>query len=153
MLMISCSEEQPTKINSDVEIIAISHGRYYGECIGYCERILEIYNDSTSLLLKGWDQGGSKIPDTIYRKFQTTIELWETLNKSFLIDSFFNLDSVDYSLGSLDEGYTWINVKTNLSDRTFSFNESDSIDVISSLNSILWNLRNQSGIDRIIIKH
>jgi hypothetical protein len=151
LFLLSCKEENTLQFNNQEEIMVISHGRYYGECVGYCERVLELKSDSTKIILKKPDSQNNNQSDTIYNQFPTSKLVWDSLIASFSLDSFMLLDSVDYPLGSVDEGHTWIFVKTNLRERLFSFSESDTIEVINKFNAILWDLRNSYAIDKIVI--
>ncbi len=149
-IMLSCKQEHATQFNKDEKVLIISHGRYHGECIGYCERILEVKSDSTKIIMKGWDTKSIPIADTVYNNFSTSKVIWDSLKASFSLNKFMQLDSVDYPLGSVDQGHTWIHVKTNLRERIFAFDESDSIETIIKLNSMLWDLRASYGIDMIV---
>ncbi|PLX14149.1 MAG: hypothetical protein C0597_10495 [Marinilabiliales bacterium] len=54
--LISCEETEKTELNLDEEIIAISYGTSFGECIGYCKQKIEIEGTNVKYTASSWSE-------------------------------------------------------------------------------------------------
>jgi hypothetical protein len=148
ILTVACNQEQPVNLNPNEKVLSITHGRYYGECIGYCEKYLIITKDSIEVYYRGWDGYGIDLPDTLWAKFNIENNIWNSLISSFSVNDFMKLDSIYPPLGEVDQGHTYIKVITNLRTKSVSFTEPDTIIGTQELDKILFDIRDFYGISK-----
>jgi hypothetical protein len=148
MLLVACNEKQPSKVESDESILSIKHSRIYGECLGYCDKSLEITIDSTKMIFIKSINGLGKI-DTIIKSSKTDQKFWDSIQKLISINEFFNLDSAYYPIDETDECRNRILLKTNYKFKKVDFGDGVQNPIVLKIYNYEMYLRSIYGIDTI----
>jgi hypothetical protein len=137
--MISCSDEQPTKINDVERVLQIKHRIYKGECLGYCDTELNIDSLNVVYTQRGWAE--SKILPQKDSSFSISLEQINRFYSSFNIDNVFALDTLYQPLDEIDNGYITLEITTDLRHKKIQFNTQKYLQPVDSLNKLLMELR------------
>ena len=141
MLMISCGDEQPTKVNENEKILQIKHSLYYGECLGYCDTDVQLDSMNAHYIQRGWTE--TEVLPTKDSSFSISFQQMNGIFSSFNIDNVFTLDTIYQPLDQLDVGYFTIEITTSLRHKKIQFNRSKYLPPVDSLNKLLMELRKQ----------
>ncbi|NOQ24689.1 MAG: hypothetical protein GQ564_04935 [Bacteroidales bacterium] len=109
-LFFSCDVDENI-LTYDSEIVSIGYGTSFGECIGYCNRNLEIIGTDIKFKASGQTVTG-KLPDIVITD-EISIEDWEKLVNTFDIFIFRNMEEVIGCPDCADGGAEWIEIKTD----------------------------------------
>lgn len=95
---------------SDSDIVEISYGSSFGECLGYCSSSIRLDEENLSLKKTGWDREGV-LPD-IDKSMQIEQDVWGTIIQHVDFERFLALDSIIGCPDCADGGAEWIEMKT-----------------------------------------
>ncbi len=141
MLMISCSEEQPTKLGDYEHILQIKHSLYYGECLGYCDTEVKLDSVNAVYTQRGWTE--TEVLPQKDSSFSISIDQMNGIFSSFNIDSVFALDTIYQPLDEIDNGYITLEITTSLRHKKIQFNKRKYLQPVDSLNKLLMKLRSE----------
>jgi len=108
--LISCEETDNTELNLDEEIISISYGTSFGECMGYCKRKIEIEGTVVKYIVSSWSVDDN-YPD-IEIKGTISEQDWNSITEKIDFIVFRNLEEVIGCPDCADGGAEWIKVDT-----------------------------------------
>jgi len=89
------------------ENIVVKSGSFFGECIGYCSRELDLTKNEIIYSAATWNSSQQK---KSYENILSRTE-WESLKSKIDLDSFGKLDSVIGCPDCADGGGEWIEIK------------------------------------------
>jgi hypothetical protein len=145
MLMIACNEST-VKINGEESFLSIKHSRIYGECLGFCDKSLEITIDSTKMIFIKYDFDLGKII-TIIKSFKTDQKVWDSIQKLISINEFFSLDSAYYPIDETDQCRNRILYTTNFKSKQVDFGDGVQNPIVLKIYNYEMHLRSIYGID------
>jgi len=134
LLVFSCEEEETGNV------ISVSSGTSFGECMGYCVRTLEIENVSLTYTVTGYDPVNYPV---LTVKANLSSGKWNTI--AALVD-FKEIQSYEDVIGCpdcADGGAEWIQVETGDGSKKITFEYGDTLETIQPLIDHLRTLRAQ----------
>ena len=109
-LLFSCDADEDI-LTYDSEIVSIEYGTSFGQCIGYCNRNVEITGTEIIFNASGQTVTG-KLPDIVITDI-ISIEDWEELVNTIDILIFRNMEEVIGCPDCADGGAEWIEITTD----------------------------------------
>jgi hypothetical protein len=109
-LLFSC-EAEDNILTYDSEIVSIAYGTSFGQCIGYCNRNLEITGTDIKFNASGQTVTG-KLPDIVINDI-ISFEDWEKLVNTIDVLIFRNMEEVIGCPDCADGGAEWIEITTD----------------------------------------
>ena len=132
LFLFSCEEEE------NRNIISVSSGTSFGECMGYCVRTLEIENLSLTYTVSGYDPVNYPVLSV-----ESTLSGGEWNTIAALVD-FKELQSYEDVIGCpdcADGGAEWVQVETSEGLKKITFDYGDTLSAIQPLINHLRTLR------------
>lgn len=132
LCLFSCEEEETGNV------ISISSGTSFGECMGYCVRTLEIENLSLTYTVSGYDPVNYPVLSV-----ESTLSGGEWNTIAALVD-FKELQSYEDVIGCpdcADGGAEWVQVETSEGLKKITFDYGDTLSAIQPLINHLRSLR------------
>ncbi|MDA3953513.1 MAG: hypothetical protein PF485_07690 [Bacteroidales bacterium] len=109
-LLYSCEADEDL-LTYDSEIVSVAYGTTFGECIGYCDRTLEIIGTDINFKATGLTATGD-LPEIDISGTISIVD-WERLVNSIEFLIFRNMEEVIGCPDCTDGGTEWIEITTD----------------------------------------
>jgi hypothetical protein len=116
LFVFGCTDDA---VDNPDEIQRIYYGTAFGECLGYCQKSIEISDRNIKFIKSGWDQEGL-LP--VKKSSESNSESkWESLLGLVDKENFFDLNAVYGCPDCTDGGTEWIQIEIKDAAYTVSF--------------------------------
>lgn len=106
-------------VDNPDDIQKIYYGTSFGECLGYCNKSIEVSDKKVKFIKSGWDTDGLLPVKKSTESF--TKEEWDILVEAINKDRFLELNAVYGCPDCIDGGAEWIQIEIIDSAYTVSF--------------------------------